>query len=499
MTTSSPILGLLLYNSTTDQAEFFSDFRAAIAGDVVTSNFYKIDTEIGNIQGDITALEAAKGAVPVSSTYSAPNTYVATVASITAYTTGMAIMLTVNTTTSGSTTLNINSLGAKSLMKVNASGTAINLTGSDLNKGGYYLFTYDGTRWLWVSANTADQINIVGTSGNLVTVGSDNKLLGTTTPAVSLAATTTAATSKATPVDADEIPIADSAASYVLKKLTWANLKATAKTYFDTIYAALAGSASQVFSVGTATAVAHAPRTDQIQTQGITAYTTGGTSTAYTLTTLGTAVALTTNERWAVTFHTTAGTTPTLNRDSKGAKSLKYYDYSGTKQSCGATTILSGMKSDVIYDGTDYVLLDVLTPNIPVTTALSDFQLGDGSGNWTKKTLAETRNIIQPGLLNGAGATLTIATGSITPTNKFHTIDTEGGAATDDLDDISGANAAIGDILVLRTTASTRDVQVVDGSGTIRIPANFTLTTLQSTITLVWTGSFWAGIASSTN
>lgn len=53
MTTSSPILGLLLYNSTTDQAEFFSDFRAAIAGDVVTSNFYKIDTEIGNIQGNI--------------------------------------------------------------------------------------------------------------------------------------------------------------------------------------------------------------------------------------------------------------------------------------------------------------------------------------------------------------------------------------------------------------------------------------------------------------
>jgi hypothetical protein len=48
-----------------------------------------------------------------------------------------------------------------------------------------------------------------------------------------------AATSKATPVDADELPLADSAASFGLKKLTWANLKATAKTYFDTIYAAL--------------------------------------------------------------------------------------------------------------------------------------------------------------------------------------------------------------------------------------------------------------------
>ena len=50
---------------------------------------------------------------------------------------------------------------------------------------------------------------------------------------------THAATSKATPVDADEIPLVDSAASNVLKRLTWANLKATVKTYFDTLYAAI--------------------------------------------------------------------------------------------------------------------------------------------------------------------------------------------------------------------------------------------------------------------
>jgi len=49
-----------------------------------------------------------------------------------------------------------------------------------------------------------------------------------------------AATSKATPVDADELGLADSAASFVLKKLTWANLKATLKTYFDGFYGLLA-------------------------------------------------------------------------------------------------------------------------------------------------------------------------------------------------------------------------------------------------------------------
>jgi hypothetical protein len=56
-----------------------------------------------------------------------------------------------------------------------------------------------------------------------------------------IAAEIHAATSKTTPVDADEIGLVDSAASNVLKKLTWANLKATLKTYFDTLYVALTG------------------------------------------------------------------------------------------------------------------------------------------------------------------------------------------------------------------------------------------------------------------
>jgi hypothetical protein len=46
---------------------------------------------------------------------------------------------------------------------------------------------------------------------------------------------THAATSKTTPVDADEMPLVDSGASNGLKKLTWANLKATLKTYFDSV------------------------------------------------------------------------------------------------------------------------------------------------------------------------------------------------------------------------------------------------------------------------
>lgn len=48
-----------------------------------------------------------------------------------------------------------------------------------------------------------------------------------------------AATAKTTPVDADTIGLIDSAASNALKKVTWANIKATLKTYFDGIYPAI--------------------------------------------------------------------------------------------------------------------------------------------------------------------------------------------------------------------------------------------------------------------
>jgi lipoprotein-anchoring transpeptidase ErfK/SrfK len=56
-----------------------------------------------------------------------------------------------------------------------------------------------------------------------------------------MASTINSATGKTTPVDADQIGLVDSEASNVLKKLTWANLKATLKTYFDTLYAGVLG------------------------------------------------------------------------------------------------------------------------------------------------------------------------------------------------------------------------------------------------------------------
>jgi len=74
-----------------------------------------------------------------------------------------------------------------------------------------------------------------GTELALVVQGGNSRQT-TTTKQVS--EVTHSATGKTTPVDNDELPLVDSAASNVLKKLLWSNLKATLKTYFDTLYAA---------------------------------------------------------------------------------------------------------------------------------------------------------------------------------------------------------------------------------------------------------------------
>jgi len=52
------------------------------------------------------------------------------------------------------------------------------------------------------------------------------------------------ATEKTTPVDADLVGLIDSVTG-LLFKLTWANVKATLKTYFDTLYATIASLAAQ--------------------------------------------------------------------------------------------------------------------------------------------------------------------------------------------------------------------------------------------------------------
>ena len=96
--------------------------------------------------------------------------------------------------------------------------------------------------------NSGDQTTITGNAGTATKLATartiDGQSFDGSADITVIAPGTHAATSKTTPVDADELPMVDSAASNVLKKLTWSNLKATLKSYFDTLYPSGSGTSS---------------------------------------------------------------------------------------------------------------------------------------------------------------------------------------------------------------------------------------------------------------
>jgi hypothetical protein len=110
------------------------------------------------------------------------------------------------------------------------------LTGADFATGGG---TVTGTS---SGTNTGDQTAVTGNAGTATALQTarsiDGQAFNGTADITVVAPATVAATGKTTLVDADVMPLADSAAANVLKKVTWANLKATLKTYFDTLYQA---------------------------------------------------------------------------------------------------------------------------------------------------------------------------------------------------------------------------------------------------------------------
>jgi len=96
----------------------------------------------------------------------------------------------------------------------------------------------------------------------------------------------------------------------------------------------------------------------QIQAQTYTAFTTAGTSSAYTLTPVPAISAYAENQEFDVEFNAASTGTPTINISAVGAKALKFRLPGGTLVTCG-TLIPSGWRSKVTYDGTDMIVREM--------------------------------------------------------------------------------------------------------------------------------------------
>ena len=118
---------------------------------------------------------------------------------------------------------------------------------------------FDGL-WSGVPVNalglTLDDLNGVTVptpaSGDLLQYTAGDWVNAATSP-INHAATIHAATGKTTPVDADELGLIDSAAANVLKKVTWVNIKATFKAYYDSVATTLTNKTLDSTNISTLT------------------------------------------------------------------------------------------------------------------------------------------------------------------------------------------------------------------------------------------------------
>lgn len=175
MPQSTPNLSLVTYDLTLDAGVYFSTFRSTLAG-YTNSALTKIDTWAGQVNADLATLKQSPSIIRVSATKDSDFVYSATVLNMTQYSLNQYINLSLDSDNIGTVSLNINALGGKSLLKFNNAGTLVNISAKDLRQGKNNLFTYNGTAWVWVNAISSDQLNISGTSGNLVKISASNTL-----------------------------------------------------------------------------------------------------------------------------------------------------------------------------------------------------------------------------------------------------------------------------------------------------------------------------------
>lgn len=274
-----------------------------------------------------------------------------------------------------------------------------------------------------------------------------------------------AATEKTTPVNNDEFAIVDSAASYTLKKFKWSSLVTAITSALSTVYA--------TFAQGEKADSAVQP--SGLQSQTYTACTTGGTSTAYTLTPSPAITANAVGVRFRVTFALATGASPTLSVSGKAALPLVYRD--GTTITAIASAQLPiNWTSDVVCTGSQWLVLEV-----PASSAAHGCAVFTSSGTWVVPAGVTSGKVTVTGGGAGGGGTdgnkassgggsgaTAIKTIALTP-GESHTITVgRGGAGTLTYNGGSGGTSSFGS--VVSATGGTSASAASATGGDINIP-----------------------------
>jgi hypothetical protein len=179
-------------------------------------------------------LSGTSNPITTSGTLSIDSSKTATKTSVT---NGLALKVTANANITGATKTKI-TFGINGLVTAGADATTADIAAST-NKN-YVTDAQQTVIGNTSGTNTGDQTAVTGNAGTATALQTARNIDGVsfngTANITVIAPATDASTSKTTPVDADELPLVNSASSNVLAKLTWANLKATLNTYFATLF-----------------------------------------------------------------------------------------------------------------------------------------------------------------------------------------------------------------------------------------------------------------------
>ena len=164
-------------------------------------------------------------------------------------------------------------------------------------------------------------------------------------------------------------------------------------------------------------------------------------------------------------------------------------------------TAKNGSRVVVLKDGSGNLKLDgdfsLSTVNDKIVL------LKNSSGNWCELSRSAnpnpTFNDVQANSLNfGDSPTdVVIASGVITASASFLSVDTEGSASTDDLVTINGGRA--GQMLILKAANNSRTVVVKDNTGNLKLTADFSLDNANDALVLIYSGSNWLEVSRADN
>lgn len=160
-------LNLPLHNDTTDASVPFLKWRNAMNGET-NSAFLKIDEAYGKLKEEMTKITGS--AIKISASGDGYGNFTATSTKLESYKKDDVICFVPDMNSTGTTMLNINGLGNKSLQKIDKDGLLTNIEKDDLIKNHEYYFRFDGLVYVWQMQTNAKDLSYIPSA----TLTSDN-------------------------------------------------------------------------------------------------------------------------------------------------------------------------------------------------------------------------------------------------------------------------------------------------------------------------------------